>query len=89
MKMKKLILPLCVSMVLLSPMLSTAGGNPVVAGPMLDETLMGMKEQGVWYFLCTAPAYPYRIPPHFMTFGPPPPPCVEPPGTICPNGNCR
>ncbi|MBI5250020.1 MAG: hypothetical protein HY912_11045 [Desulfomonile tiedjei] len=43
--------------------------------PPLDNVLMGMKEQGVWYFLCTAPAFPHRIAPHYATYGPPPPPC--------------
>jgi hypothetical protein len=52
-----------------------AGGTPRVQEPPLDTTLMGMKEQGVWYFLCTAPAFPHRIPPHYATYGPPPPPC--------------
>ncbi len=51
-----------------------AGGQRVAYGPPLDETLMAFKEQGVWYFLCEAPVYPYRIPPHYLTFAPPPPP---------------
>lgn len=43
--------------------------------PPLDHTLMAFKEQGVWYFLCTAPLYCQRIPPHVQTYAPPPPPC--------------
>ncbi len=52
-----------------------AGGSAGPKEPPLDTTLMGMKEQGVWYFLCAAPTFPHRIPPHYMTYGPPPPPC--------------
>lgn len=52
-----------------------AGGTAGGKEPPLDPVLMGMKEQGVWYFLCAAPAYPHRIPPHYATYGPPPPPC--------------
>ncbi len=44
----------------------------------LDQTLMGFKEQGVWYFLCIAPEYPIRIGPQYATYGPPPPPCPPP-----------
>src|SRR5271157_6588737 len=51
--------------------------------PPLDESLIGMKEQGVWYFLCDAPIFFYRIPPHYATFGPPPPPCVDFSGPGC------
>lgn len=43
--------------------------------PPLDYTLMGFKEQGAWYFPCVAPEFPKRIPPHYQTYGPPPPPC--------------
>ena len=57
------------------PVLSNAGGPVGVYGPPLDQSLMGFKEQGVWYFPCVAPAYPYRIAPQYATFGPPPPPC--------------
>jgi hypothetical protein len=39
--------------------------------------MMGFKNQGVWYFLCTAPAFPVRIAPHYFQFGPPPP-CAPP-----------
>ncbi|MFH0824678.1 MAG: hypothetical protein V2B18_18135 [Pseudomonadota bacterium] len=56
--------------------LAVAGGPPRTFGPPpLDETLMGFKEQGVWYFPCVAPEYKYRIAPHYKTYGPPPPPC--------------
>jgi hypothetical protein len=54
---------------------SFAGGGAGGYGPPLDQELMGFKEHGAWYFLCTAPAYPYRIGPHYRTYGPPPPPC--------------
>jgi len=47
--------------------------------PPLDPTLMGFKEIGTWYFLCTAPTYMDRIPPHYLTFGPPPVPYCPPP----------
>lgn len=62
-------------------------GAPAKApyGPPLDPTLMAMKEAGVWYFLCEAPIYPERIPPHYMTFGPPCPPyCCPPPQVMAP-----
>lgn len=58
---------------------ANAGGTPHLAGPALDYTLMGFKEQGVWYFLCCAPTYGCRIPPHYLTIGPPPPPYCPPP----------
>ncbi|MCL5123271.1 MAG: hypothetical protein M1511_02000 [Deltaproteobacteria bacterium] len=61
----------------MSPMCFAGGpGGPggAMQGPPLDYTLMGFKEQGAWYFLCTAPEYPKRIPPHYQTYGPPPPP---------------
>jgi hypothetical protein len=47
--------------------------------PLLDQTLMGFKEQGVWYFLCIAPEHPSRISPNYQTYGPPAPPCLPPP----------
>jgi hypothetical protein len=62
-----------------------AGDAPVAQapgaaqGPPLDPTLMAWKEQGAWYFLCYAPVYPYRIPPHYLTYGPPPAPYCPPP----------
>ena len=48
-------------------------------GPPLDETLMAFVDQGVWYYLCTAPVYPCRIAPRYLTYGPPPPPCCPVP----------
>lgn len=57
--------------------------GPAVKTPPLDPTLMAWKEQGAWYFLCEAPIYQHRIPPHYLTFGPPPP-CCPPP--MCPPG---
>lgn len=54
---------------------SGPGGPAAMAPAPLDPVLMGFKEEGVWYFLCEAPAYLHRIPPHFQTYGPPPPPC--------------
>ncbi len=47
--------------------------------PPLDVSLMGFKDQGIWYFLCEAPTYPVRIGPHYLMYGPPPP-CCPPPG---------
>jgi hypothetical protein len=47
--------------------------------PPADLSLMAFKEQGIWYFLCSAPEFPYRIPLHYLTYGPPPPQCVPPP----------
>lgn len=47
--------------------------------PPLDVSLMAFKEAGIWYFLCTAPMYCQRIPPHYQTYAPPPPPCYPPP----------
>ena len=50
-------------------------------GPELDYTLMGMKEQGVWYFPCVAPQDPVKIAPSYVVYGPPPPcaPMAGPP----------
>lgn len=53
------------------------------AYPPLDPTLMGFKDQGVWYFLCAAPIHIERIPPHYLTYGPPPVPYCPPPAP-CP-----
>jgi hypothetical protein len=63
-----------------------AGGpGPGMQGPALDYTLMGMKEQGVWYFPCCAPEYTKRIAPHYQTYGPPPPPyCGVPCAPVAP-----
>lgn len=61
------------------PHICQAGHSGRLNGPTPDHTLMGFLEQGVWYFLCTAPAYPVRIGPHYQTYGPPPPPCPAPP----------
>ncbi|MGC8660066.1 MAG: hypothetical protein ACP5U1_13435 [Desulfomonilaceae bacterium] len=72
---------LAVMFALMSP-LCFAGGpggqGGAMQGPPLDYTLMGFKEQGAWYFLCTAPEYCKRIPPHYQTYGPPPPYCGVP-----------
>jgi hypothetical protein len=54
------------------------GGKGGASTPPLDTTLMGMKEHGAWYFLCVAPTFPCRIPPHYLTYGPPPPYCPPP-----------
>ena len=51
------------------PAYNISGGTP------LDLVLMKHKEQGVWYFPCAAPINLYRIPPHYLSFAPPPPPC--------------
>jgi hypothetical protein len=60
--------------------LSFAGGyGDYRRGPELDHTLMGMKEQGVWYFPCVAPQYPVKIGPSYVSYGPPPP-CAPIPG---------
>jgi hypothetical protein len=45
--------------------------------PELDYSLMGFKEQGVWYFPCVAPQYPVKIAPCYVSYGPPPP-CMPP-----------
>jgi hypothetical protein len=50
------------------------GHGGAMQGPPLDYTLMGFKDQGVWYFPCSAPEFPKRIPPHYQSYGPPPPP---------------
>jgi hypothetical protein len=62
-----------------------AGNQPGYVGPELDPVLMGNKEFGTWYFLCDAPQYGNRIPPHYATYAPPsrsycppPPPQVPP-----------
>jgi hypothetical protein len=61
-----------------------SGGTPDLTGqpgftPPLDPTLMGFKEHGTWYFLCYSPISGQRIPPHYMTFAPPPKPYCPPP----------
>jgi hypothetical protein len=58
---------------------SHSGGTRGASTPPLDTTLMGMKEHGAWYFLCVAPTFPCRIPPHYLTYGPPPPEYCPPP----------
>jgi hypothetical protein len=63
----------------LTPPICQGGPSGRMNAPALDHTLMGFKEQGAWYFLCTAPAYPVRIGPSYQTYGPPPPPCPAPP----------
>ena len=61
---------------------SHSGGGHSGKMPPLDVTLMGFLEQGVWYFPCFAPMYPHRIPPHYLVYGPPPPPCGPFPGVL-------
>lgn len=69
----------------LYPISAVAGPPAHQRTPPLDHTLMAFKEQGAWYFLCTAPLYCQRILPHIQTYAPPPPLCfpvgcsVEPP----------
>ena len=72
--------------VMVSVVVCRAGGPAGhMQGPPLDHTLMGMKEQGVWYFPCVAPEFNPRIPPHYATYGPPPPPyCAPPCGPVGP-----
>ncbi len=70
---------IALSAICCSPLICQGGGSGKGGLPPLDYSLMGFKDQGVWYFLCTAPAYPVRIGPHFQTYGPPPPPCPVPP----------
>lgn len=55
------------------------GSGRYTQSPPLDHSLMGFKEQGVWYFPCAAPEHQPRIPPHYATYGPPPPPYCAPP----------
>jgi hypothetical protein len=45
------------------------------ASPPLDHTLMAFKQQGIWYFLCDAPIPTGGIPPSYLSYFPPPPPC--------------
>jgi hypothetical protein len=59
------------------------GGGSYKQSPELDYSLMGFKEQGVWYFPCVAPQYPVKTAPCYVTYGPPPPcappaPCAPP-----------
>jgi len=63
---------------------SLAGGRGPRGSARLDDTLMGFKEQGIWYFLCTAPVFDQRIPPHYLTYGPPPPNYCPPPVPVTP-----
>jgi hypothetical protein len=78
----KRIIPLTCAVVffilLLAIGLSFAGGHgPYKQSPQLDYSLMGFKEQGVWYFPCVAPQYPVKTAPCYVTYGPPPP-CMPP-----------
>ncbi|AFM27098.1 hypothetical protein [Desulfomonile tiedjei] len=73
--MSKIVVLFTAICIVAASFLAYAGGNSRVHQPPLDVSLMAFKEQGAWYFLCTAPAFPYRIPPHYATYGPPPPPC--------------
>jgi len=57
--------------------------------PPLDPTLTAFKEQGVWYFLCEAPTYCQRIPPHYLIYGPPPPCGPTPPPQQCGPVKCK
>ena len=67
---------LMICLLMMVPNVPEAGGaRPGCAPPQLDTSLMGFKEQGVWYFPCVAPVYLYRIPPHVLTVAPPPVPC--------------
>lgn len=72
-KLKAAMTAAVIVLVLMASSLSYAQQSHAVAAPPLDPVLSGFKDQGVWYFLCTAPYYPVRIPPHYLTFGPPPP----------------
>lgn len=45
--------------------------------PALDRSLMGFKEQGVWYYLCSAPMQPHRIGPYYLQVMPPPVMCAQ------------
>jgi hypothetical protein len=79
------LVPVIAAAIMLSSAVVNAGGFAPAYGPPLDASLMAFKEQGVWYFLCEAPTYPYRITPHYLTYGPPPPcgpvpPCGPPSG---------
>ena len=64
---------------ILPPAIALAGGPLIAALPPLDPILMAFKDQGVWYFFCFAPQFPYRIPPHYFSLGPPPPLYCPPP----------
>jgi hypothetical protein len=61
--------------VTLLPAFSHADAAAARRLPPLDISLMGFLEHGTWYFLCEAPINPYRIPPYYATYAPPPPPC--------------
>ncbi len=66
---------------LLFPVNAQSGGMGPRRTPPLDQSLMQFKEAGIWYFLCISPTYLQRIPPHYQTYGPPPPPCCPMPTT--------
>lgn len=76
-KVFRFVLALVLALIL-APLSSYSGG-PRQTLPPLDHSLTAFKEIGVWYFLCVAPTYHHRIPPHFETYGPPPPPCYPMP----------
>jgi hypothetical protein len=78
--MKKFLLVLWI-FAMLTAFLPAFAGGPARAPklPPLDDTQMAFKEQGAWYFLCVAPVFCERIPPHYLTYGPPPPQCPPPP----------
>jgi hypothetical protein len=81
MKIKYSVLALLATVFLLASFSLCFAGDKqsAYAGPPLDPTLMAFKDQGVWYFLCEAPVHNYRIPPHYLTYGPPPVPYCPPP----------
>ena len=88
---KKLILCIMVAAFVLTLLPLVTCAQPRVRKgnePPLDVSLMAFKDQGVWYFLCDAPAYPVRIGPHYLMYGPPPPYC-PPPGGPPPAYPCK
>lgn len=72
-----------------TPEISFAGGTPLHYAAPVDPVLTGFKEQGVWYFLCTAPVYQYRVPPHYTSYAPLPQPCPVPVGPPVPARGLR
>ncbi len=78
--MKKFLLGFWIFAMLTASLPAFAGGaaRPPQTPP-LDYTQMAFKDQGIWYFLCVAPEFCERIAPHYLTYGPPRPPCAPPP----------
>jgi hypothetical protein len=77
-KLKGLLITLLVAAIaitMLAPENAQAGARERRNEPQVDHQLMAFKTTGMWYFLCEAPLVQARVPPHYLTAWPAPPPC--------------